>query len=163
VLIQVHHQMYVCGPEFRIAYVPVVLPVFNRFDFRLYSVGRSDELANEVADRCRAFWREHVEPRVPPTGSVPSLEVLKRVRRQPNKTVPVPDELVDGWIAQRAARLQAEKDEEAAKVELLTALGDAEAGEYSRGRVEYMELKRKGYTVEPSTYRALRTKTNKGA
>jgi putative phage-type endonuclease len=159
VLIQTHHAMYLVGC--RLAFVPVLLPVFGRFDFRLYKVERNDELADVVAQRGIAFWREHVEPRVPPTGCLPSLEVLKRVRRQPNKIIPVPDELVDAVILTRAARKDAEESCKDAEVALLTALGDAEGGQYSRGSLSYLETKRKGYTVEATTFRSLRIKASK--
>lgn len=163
VLIQTHHQMYVAGPDYRVAWVPVLLPVFGRFDFRLYKVERNDELADVVAQRGVMFWREHVEPRIPPNGCLPSLEVLKRVRREPNKSVPVADELVDRLIVARADMKQAADEVEAAQVALLTALADAEGGTYSRGVCTYLETKRKGYTVEPSTFRSLKIKANKGA
>jgi putative phage-type endonuclease len=163
VTVQVHHQFAVAGPAYRLAYVPVLLPVFGRFDFRLYRVERSDELADVVAERGAAFMRDHVLRRVAPEGCLPSLEVLKRVRREPKSVVPVADELVDSFVALRAARLQAEKDEREAEKALLAALGTAEGGEFSRGMCTYFETKRKGYTVAETVYRSLKIKVNKGA
>ncbi len=162
VVVQVHHQMHVAGGIFRVAWVPVLLPLFNRFDFRLYRVDRNDELADIVAAKGVEFWRNHVEPRVPPTNCLPSLEVLKRVRREPNKVVPVADDLVDAVVVARAACRQAEEDCHHAEAALLAAMGDAEGGTYSRGQVTYLESKRKGYVVSDTTFRALRIKANKG-
>jgi putative phage-type endonuclease len=133
VLVQAHHAMFVVN--YALAYVPVLLPVFGRFDFRMYVVRRNDELAEMVARAGVDFMEKHVAPRIPPADFRPSLEVLKRMRRTPNRTVPVPTELAERWIVSRAARLQAEKDEELAQQELLAAIGDGDAASWGDGRL----------------------------
>lgn len=158
VIVQTHHAMWMVGPPCRVAFVPVLLPGFRSFDFRVYRVDRNDELADAVAEQCRRFKREHVDALVPPSDFRPSIEVLKRVRREPGKVIPLADDLVDRWIAAKAAEKQAREDREQTEAELVGALRDAEAGSYSRGLVIYMETKRKGYTVEPCAYRSLRLK-----
>jgi len=127
----------------------------------MYEVRRDDALAEAVAARGREFMERYVRTDTPPPDVLPNLDVLRRVRREPNKVVPVPDELVDAWQAERAARLQAEKREAEAQRALLAALGEAEAGDFGRGRVTYLETKRKAYAVEETTYRTLRVKAER--
>lgn len=157
-------QGFALVPTLRMMWVPVLLPGFKRFDFRMYRVERNDELAGIVQAKGLGFMRDHVIPRVPPTDFRPSLEVLKRVRREPNKIVPISGELLDKYIVINAAKKQAVEDSELAQAELIASLDDAEAGETDDGRkVTYMTTKRKGYTVEPTEYRSLRfPKTQKG-
>jgi putative phage-type endonuclease len=133
VLIQTAHALHVTG--YAAAHVVVLLPIFGRFVFRHYPVPRNEELCRLVAAKGIDFWTKHVQPKVQPTGCVASLDVLKRIRRQPNKTVDVPAEIAERWIVARAARLQAEKDEEQAQRELMAMFGDAEAGAFGDGRV----------------------------
>lgn len=161
VIVQVHHQLYVAGQEYRIGYVPVLMPGFKSFDFRMYRVERDDDLAEAIAAKGREFMEKYVRLGIRPDDFRPSIEVLKRVRRQPNKTVEVPDDLVDQLVVARAAKSLAEKDVKDAEAALLAALGDAEAGSYAKGTVTYMETKRRGYTVEDTTYRTLRVKPAK--
>lgn len=160
VLAQVHHQ-FVCVPAAVVAWVPVLMPGFKRFDFRLYKVNRNEDLCAAVESAGLAFMNEHVLRGVPPDDFRPSLEVLKRVRRQPNKFIPVADELVDGYVVARAAKASAEEELEKRQSYLLAALGDAEGGTYSAGSVTYLETTRRGYEVKETTYRQLRIKTNK--
>ncbi|HEX5244370.1 MAG TPA: YqaJ viral recombinase family protein [Tepidisphaeraceae bacterium] len=159
VLVQTHHAMLVSG--YRRAYVPVLLPAFKRLEFRMYRIERNDDLAQAIGDRCEEFWNEHIIADVAPPESMPAMDVLKRLRRTPNKSVAVDDALVDALIVAKAAAKQAAEDEERAMAKLVLALGDAEAGEYSGGVVTYMQSRRKGYTVEPATYRQLRIKEKK--
>jgi putative phage-type endonuclease len=163
VIVQVHHQFVVAGHDFRVAYVPVLMPLFGRFDFRMYEVRRDDALAEAVAARGREFMERYVLKDTPPPDVLPNLDVLRRVRREPGKVVQVADELVDAWQAERAARLEAEKREAEAQRALLAALGEAEAGDFGRGRVTYLETKRKAYAVEETTYRTLRVKKGRAS
>lgn len=159
---QVAHQFAVV-PTLQTIWVPVVIPAFMRFDFRLYRVERNEQLAQMVAAAGVQFMREHVLPAVPPSDFKPSIEVLRRVRREPNKIIPVADEILDNFITARAAVKQAQEAREAAEAELLTALGDAEQGEGTATIATYLQTKRKAYAVAESTYRCLRTKTKRGA
>lgn len=162
VIVQVHQQMLLMGKAWTMAYVPVLLPGYRSFDFRMYRVERDDKLAEAIGARCMEFWDRFIVTDTRPDDFKPSIEVLKRVRREPNKTVPVSEAALDAFIVTRAARLQAEENEEKAKAAVLVELLDAEHGECEDGReVTYMETKRKGYVVEDTTYRTLRVKTPK--
>jgi putative phage-type endonuclease len=156
VLVQTHHAMYVAGIAFRVAWVPVVLPGFRSFDFRMYCVARNDALAEAVAQAGVAFMERHVRTDTPPDDFRPSLEVLKRVRREPNKTVSIADELALAYTLAKAQYAEAKQHCEQAERSLLAAMGDAEAAECPTGKFTYFQVSRKAYTVEATTYRQLR-------
>lgn len=160
VLIQTHHAMLVSG--YHRAYVPVLLPAFKRLEFRMYVVERNNALAEAISERCERFWHEHVLADIPPADCVPDLEVLKRLRRTPNKTVDIADAIVNAWLSAKEVWNQTNEDVEAAEGKLIAALGDAEAGNCGAGLVTFMQTKRKGYAVEPCTYRQLKLKKGKG-
>jgi putative phage-type endonuclease len=159
-IIQIHHGFAVL-PSLKVCWVPVLLPGYKSLDFRLYKVDRNDELADAVADTCRQFMREHVAKLIPPSDFRPSIEVLKRMRRLPSKVIPVSADLAAKYIQARDAVKDAEKAKLEAEKSLLAALADAEGGEWDGGSLTYMEIKRKGYTVDDTTYRQLRIKVAK--
>lgn len=162
VIVQTHHAMYVARK--RVAYVPVILPGFRSFDFRMYVVNRNDDLAEAVANAGQDFMQKHVWKKTPPSDFRPSIEVLKRMRREPSKTVPLSPELADRLVLARAACKLAEEDKEEAERLILATLMDAEAGDPGDGRlITYMSAKRKGYEVKETTYRTLRVKSAKGS
>lgn len=161
VIVQVHHQFAVAGPAFRLAYVPVLMPLFGRFVFRMYRVERRDDLAEAVADAGREFMLKHVRADTPPPDCLPMLDTLRRMVRQPNKTVPLDEGIAASLIKARAAKSECEKACKDVERIVLAALGDAEAGEFPGGRITYLETKRKGYTVAESSYRTLRVKTER--
>jgi predicted phage-related endonuclease len=160
VLIQVHEQMYVTscatGRECRVAWVPVLIPGFRHLEVRTYRVERNDSLMEAAIEIGARFWKEHVATDTPPDVFLPSLDMLKRARREPNKITDVSDSLVQQWVEANEQKKAAEKNEGRAKAELIAALGDAEGGQYSFGIVTYYSQHRAGYTVEPSDYRVLR-------
>lgn len=158
VLVQVHHQFAVAGPEYRLAYVPVLIPTFKCFDFRMYRVDRNEQLAEMIERAGVEFMEKYVNADAAPSDYRPSLEVLKRVRREPNKIIDVPDALVDHWIAAKAAAREAVAEVEQAQSALLAAMLDAEQGNYSRGRLTYFEQSRKEHVVKASKCRVLRLK-----
>ncbi len=154
VIAQVHHQF--AHHDTGVAWVPVLI---GQRGFVKYRVDRNEKLVTHILESGQAFMRDHVRTGIRPDDFRPSLETLKRWRRTPNKVISVPDTLVDGVIIARAAAKQAKEDVEIAERELLTALGDAEGGDVGDGRsVTYMETARRGYSVEPTTYRTLRVK-----
>lgn len=154
VLIQCAAEMAVSGLE-RV-YVPALIGGVGR---RMYVVERDARMV-ELVEEWGAWLWDHVERDVMPTGA-PKIETLKRLIREPGKTVSIPDDLVLMWTTARNMRLNAEKLEKEAERNLLAALGDAEAGESGVGCVTYLETIRKGYTVGESRYRTLRIKNTK--
>lgn len=158
VRIQCQHQMIVT--DIKLAFIPALIVEFGRPVFRLYQQEWSNDLAEVVQELEYDFWHKHVLKEAPPP-EVPPLEVLKRIRRMPNKSVLVADELVERWQASKAALSEMKKQAEADEAAVLAALGDAEEGRTNLGTLTYFETQRKGYTVEASTYRSLKLKTKK--
>jgi len=139
-------------------YVPVLI---GGQGFRLYVLLHSRDVARSLVDFICLWWTKHIEKDVPPsTDTVPSLDVLSRVKRAPNKIVQwSSSELVDEWLAAKAAVSAAAKKEEELRARLLLELGDAEVAELPDGRqLTYFEQKRKAYTVPESVFRVLRLK-----
>lgn len=167
ILIQIHHQLGVLSdqadlPAFDWAVVPVLLA---RRGFVLYRVRRDQDLIDALRHRAREFWERYVLAGVaPPDAPPPQLEVLKRIRRTPEKTVPVPSALAIAYLVRREVRLAAENDEAEAQRALIAALGDAEGGTCDlqewKGTpapylISYLAQNRKSYTVAQATYRKL--------
>ncbi|MEM8873830.1 MAG: YqaJ viral recombinase family protein [Planctomycetota bacterium] len=174
--LQVQHQLRVAGAQ--LAYVPVLLAASGiGFDFRMYRVERDDELAEYVVAEAARFWREHVQADVAPDNFEPSLDVAKRMRREPGKTVEMPDLAVAAYLQAQRRVKSANADLDRIKAELLVALDDGEAADTPAGhRVTYMEQTRKSLDAkaierdhpEPaaryrrqSAYRVLRVKAGK--
>jgi putative phage-type endonuclease len=158
-LIQCQHGMGVMGPEFKRCHVPALM---GGVGLRMYHVERDDELIGSLEVLEEKFWREHVLKGLPPDDSIPTEDVIKRIRRVPKKTVQVESSLILNWEQAKELAREAQKKADEAKALLLAALGDAEAGESEAGAVTYFEQTRKAYEVKESTYRVLRAKT-KGA
>lgn len=135
-MVQVQHQL-ACAPEIDHAYLAALTPPRG---FRMYLVERDEELIEAITERCCAFWRKNIEADTPPDGLV-SLDVAKRMRRQPNKIVALEESVVALFDeAKRIAKESAEREEQA-KADLLYALGDAEQGESPIGVYTYFPNK----------------------
>jgi putative phage-type endonuclease len=162
--VQVAHQ-FCCLPTARIAWVPVLLPGFKSFDWRIYRIDRNDELCAIVEKSGLKFMREFVRAGVKPTDFRPNLEILKRVRREPGKVISVPDRVVGRWLAAKAVLKLAEKavEREETRLQERMAAEKAEGARFSGGIVTYLETTRKAYTatVAECRYRTLRLKANR--
>lgn len=154
ILAQVQHQMAVL-PEIKIIWVPVLM---GGVGFRMYRVERSDELIETLEKIEVKFWTEYVEKRLPPPDDLPTIETIKKIDRAPNKTVRIADDMISAWLNAKSARSAAEKVEEEAKRTLLAALGDAEAGECSFGKLTYFQQSMKERVLPATTYRVPRFK-----
>jgi putative phage-type endonuclease len=126
-----------------------------------YRVQRDDAVLRQIGEFCGDWWQRHVVGGIEPerTDPVP-LDVVKRMRRTPNKTIEFDDvttELVTAWEEAKAARRGTEKAVDDLQSEILLRLGDAEMAVLQDGReFSYMLQERKGYTVEPGTMRVAR-------
>jgi len=157
VMVQAQHQLHCCDAD-----TAYVVGLFSNFDTRTYVVKRHPTMIDMIVSRGEAFWRDHVEKRVPPPETA-SVEVLKRIPREPGKVASVPIELVRAACAARDDVKAASQKLEAAKAALIEAMGDGEIAESDGFRVSLALQSRKEYTVKPSEFRALnfRLKGNK--
>jgi len=130
-----------------------------------------------IIDAATYFWEHNVQGDNPPDDSVPSIDLIKRIRRVPDTYVDVPAELVASWLEAKDTRLAAEKTEKAFKQDLLAKLGTAEGGKCETGQVTFLQQSKAGFDVKglkeahpdlaklfatKSVYRVLRFKKNKG-
>ena len=157
VLIQTHHQMYVTGAV--ICWVPVLLGRFG-LKFKVYRVNRDDDLAATIGKKCVDWWASHVDADVAPEGDL-SLEIAKQIPHIEGRSIALNAELVETWNKARDMRLKADKLETSALANVLAILGEAEIGESMAGTFTYYEQHRKGYTVQPSSFRVPRFKKAK--
>lgn len=155
-IVQVHAQMLVKSAKR--AFVPALI---GGRGFVMFQVLRNDALCDLIAETSMQFM-ERVKANEPPEDDIcASLETLKRLKRQPNKTVPVSVDTVLRYTSAQAIKAEAERNYKAAQAALIAELGDAECGEFSCGQVTYFEQTRKAHFVEESTFRVLRPKLKK--
>lgn len=96
--------------------------------FVMYEIPRNVALIAIICDEIRAFWKL-VRDRTPPPDSVPHLEVLKRIRRQPKKVVGIEPELIEDYLHAKLLADEAAETKDMAQAKLIAALGDAELGD----------------------------------
>jgi predicted phage-related endonuclease len=112
--------------------------------FARFLVPWDKQVVDIMCERADEFWNKHVVPDIPPTNMQPHLEILKRVRREPNRTVPIANALVMDWLEKKAAKKIAEEKAEAAQAAMITAMADAEAAVCDLGTVTFLEQNRSG-------------------
>ena len=136
VVVQAQHQMY--AAELDKVWVPVALAGFA-LSFKLFCVPRDEDLVSMIVQRGMEWWQRHIVARVPPEGDdVPPMEILKRVRREPDMIVDLPAEaekLVFDWQQAGYRRKEADEEHEELKARLVNLLGPAEAGRLTDGRL----------------------------
>lgn len=126
------------GVKRRTAYVVGLIAM----DLRLYVVERDDTLVDAVRDRVTQFAREDMHRDTPPEGAVMSIDVLKRLRREPNKLVEIATSIVADWRAHKDMLAAQEKREETARAQLIQAMGDAEGATAGVHAITFMEQSR---------------------
>ena len=136
--IQCHVHMICTGKD--LCYVPVLLWGLKS---ALYEVPYDKEIGARIIEKGKDFWQNKVLANIPPDDSIPSLDIIRRVRREPDKVVDLESDLVTDWIFARDARLVAEKTETAAKALLIAGLGDAEGGRCNGGLVTFFQQKQR--------------------
>jgi predicted phage-related endonuclease len=156
VLVQALHHCEV--HELDLVYVPVLLARPFGWSFEMFQVKADSAGQAAIVDRDVAFWNNNVLPKIPPPASLPALDLLKRIRREPAKQVEIDPVLVEQWREAVAERKDAERFEQGKKEALLAAMGDAEAatfGEFGKWITFYSQT-RKEHLVPESTFRVLR-------
>ncbi len=151
VIAQAHHG-FACVPSLRVCHVPVLLPGYKSLDFRLYEVARCEELVELVIAKGIEFMGM-VQRGIQPEIFEPTTEVLKRMRRTPEKIIDIPDFLGQEFEESRDAELAAGKLKKETERKILAVMLDGDAIRYAGKVIEYREISRDGYTVEASTYR----------
>jgi predicted phage-related endonuclease len=134
------------------------------WDFDLIDVERDPVIEDRIRADVAAFWRDHLDPGVMPDFEPQRDEALiKQLFPQDdgseidlstdNRALVAVDELIET----QAALGRLEKTEKALKTELTGKLGEHTFGRLADGRrLSWKQQQRKGYVVEPSSYRVFR-------
>jgi putative phage-type endonuclease len=163
-LVQTQLQMFCAGAE--VAHVYALLggwPVVK------YLVRYDKELASILTEQLTQWWHTHIIGDIPPDASTVTPEILKRVIRQPESVIEIDQTatfrlrtIIDDLEMAKAKKKEIEEQAELLQGQLILALGDAEAAKLADGtQITYLESHRKGYTVQPKSYRTLRIKEAK--
>ena len=128
--------------------------------FGYFFVKRDNKIVELIKQQAIDFWENHVLKDIPPE-SPPSLAMAKRIRSVEGDPVTIPDEIVRQWLDAKDAASAAVKQKEFYQAEILAALDGHEMGTCELGDVTNFSQNRKGYTVEPTSFRVLRLKKRK--
>lgn len=152
VIVQCH--VHMLATDRPICHVPAFI---GGRGFVMFQVPRNEDLAEICRAAAVRFWTENVEADVPPEGVAASLNIIKRLRRTPEKVTDVDPETVRAWLDAKEAASGASKALDEAQAAVLTAMGDAEAALCGDlGAITYFKTNRSGFTVKPTTFRTLR-------
>jgi len=157
-LIQAHTQL-LCVPSASVCHVYALIPGRGVVP---YQIPRSDATCEMLGNLLNDWWHKHVINGVEPSRELASFEVVKRLKKVPNKIVVMPEGL-DALVDRREVLKQIIKKREdqlkAIDKALLLDLGDAEEGAFHSGRsISYYEQHAKGFYREPTSFRVLRIK-----
>jgi putative phage-type endonuclease len=128
-----------------------------------WDVARNDAFIDVLVRRVTAFWNDHVLTGIPPAvdGHSATERVLKFLHPDDNgETVTLPPEAIEWDVQLEAAREEekaAKKKAQAIENKIRAAIGDATFGDTLDGvRYSLKTTERKGFSVDATTYRALR-------
>lgn len=160
-LTQVHAQLICTKAELGYLFALIAGRGVVRFE-----VEANEKLHKAFCERISEWWDKHIVQGIEPSReAMPALDVVKRLRKVPNKSIELPEEMLE-IIAKREVAKEIEKkgkeEAELCDTQLRLALDDAEVGLLPDGReVTLFETFRKGYTVQPTSYRTLRIRKGK--
>lgn len=121
----------------------------------LYIVQRSEIIVEAIICRAREFWMA-VEADERPVDWVPSLDVVKRLRREPGTVKAIDTKLVETWRTNKELAKKFKEAAEESEAKIRADIGEAEAGECDLGQVLRQQISRKAYTVKETTYEQLK-------
>ena len=137
-LLQAQGEMHV--HKLNAIYFPVFYAAGYRPERRLYCVPRSQEIIDVVVSESVRFWKEHVEPRRPPSTEPPPMQMLRRLIREPDSVRTLSEEEAVAAMQAFEVRQQASiaKNDAEAAYERATAaclryLVDCEAARFPDG------------------------------
>ncbi len=153
-IIQVHVQMM--AVEATHAFVPALIGDGN--GFRIFEVDFKEALALHIAQAAEFFWN-CVETGEAPEDSVASLEVVKKMIREPGKTTVIVPQLFEDWEDAKSLVKTTTAVKEKAQAAILAAMGDAEAATVDgHGALTFFEYDRKESVTKAYKYRSLKHK-----
>lgn len=160
-LVQVHTQL-LCLPVADMGYLFALLPGRGVVEF---NIERSDKICEHLGSVLSDWWTRHIINDVEPSRDKATLEIVKRMKRIPAKSVELGEELsqlIQEREALKAKMKAFEKAVESIDAKLLSSLGDAEQATFpDGGGLTYFQQTRSGYFVDECKFRVLRTKKAK--
>lgn len=157
---QTHGEMMAAGPDCPEAVVGSHIGMRGR---SLYFVSRNKDLCSFILEAVCHFWIDHVLKDTPPENSGLSMQIIKILKRTPDKVVAMLPAPVTRFETAQNVKQLAKEEYDQAWLEVAQQLGDAEYGETSDGRViTYYKQTKKAHQVKKSTFRVLRVKERKG-
>jgi len=142
----------------------------------MYSVVWDNVIMDTIREKSIDFWDNFVIKDIPPPDVMPSMPLLKRLKREPDKVAEIPTELVQHWLNAKEMLKKAEEVKVSVEEEMLAAMGDAEGGACDLGLLTYLKQTRVGIDLKrlreekpevaedykkPTTFRVLRLKKPK--
>jgi len=126
--------------------------------FGIYTIRRNKDLCEVIIDTACKFWSKNVQANTPPDDSRPSLELIRKARRTPDKVALLPLYLFCKWQKAKEVANAFKKRSEELQAAILAADPEAEAFDYGDPEkiLTFYQSDRKGYTIGPSTVRTLR-------
>jgi len=141
VIVQCH--VHLICTERDMCYVPVLKWGLKQ---SLYICKLDVEIRDAIIEKGKQFWEVNVIGKVEPVDSLPSLDIIKRVKREPETSVQLTEEglnLVAEWLAAKEQRLAMEKEEKSLAAQVVAKLNDTEAGYTDDNRmVTYLQQSR---------------------
>lgn len=160
-LVQLQVQLFCTGGE-----LGRMLALISGRGLVEYRSEPDEETADSIRNICSEWWERHVvRKEQPPMDTLPSIDVLKRVKREPNSVTTLSNSILDvveQWEDLKQFAKEANQKADSHKARLIAELGQHEAGNLPDGRqIAYLETVRDGYVVKPSKFRTLRIKKGK--
>jgi len=153
---QIQHYLMVTG----LSYAYIVALVGKRLLWKL--VVRDDEFIKLMSGRLKEFWENHILARVAPApaGLDTDTDILKALYQQesPGQYVEL-HYYQDDYDRHKEITRQIKElnlEDEAIKQKFMQAIGDSELAYVGNKKVTWKTTHRKGYTVEPKSFRSLR-------
>lgn len=163
VMVQLAHELAVTGCKWGSVAVLVGTSDFRWYDFEVGSDQMPQSFIDALIQREAAFW-QHVVNRQPPELSentesdARAIEALFKPSKGKEVELGVDSEtLLLRWAENDAIEKEAKQNIETCKNALKLLCGDAELAKLPDGsKLSYKTTRRKGHTVEATTYRTLR-------
>jgi len=156
VLLQAHCHMMATDKE--ICHIPTFL---GGRGFGYFFAKRDEIICRMIREQAIRFWEENVLGDKAPENVVPSLAMIKQIRHIEGDPVPLAEEMVQQWLEAKERATAANKEKEFFQAEILAALDGHDIGTCELGDITNKEQNRKGYVVEPSSFRVMRLKKRK--
>lgn len=155
-LVQIAHQ-FACLPESRLCHVPI-LKVNHGASFARYAVTREQatDLIAVVEEEACNFWHRFVLTDTMPEQFTPSIDVSKRIRKQPGKTVSIPAGPVEMYLSAKRGLAEAKQAAENAEAVIRTYMDGADEADTPLGKFTLKTSSRKAYTAAACEFTQLR-------